>query len=74
MRLAKGDAEEVAKAVKAGADFVVLPISGEVLAPDKKLGKILQIEDSVSDIMLRTVGDLPADAVLLMENKETAWH
>ncbi len=72
MRLVRGDAEEVAKAVKAGADFVVLPISGEVLAPDKKLGKILQIEDSVSDIMLRTVGDLPADAVLLMENKENS--
>jgi hypothetical protein len=71
LRLAKGDADEAEKAVKAGADFVVLPLSGEVLAPDKKLGKIVQIEDSVSDIMLRTVGDLPADAVLLMEDKES---
>jgi hypothetical protein len=72
MQLLKGDADEVEKAVKAGADFVVLPLSGDVLAPDKKLGKILQIEDSVPDIMLRTVGDLPADAVLLIEDKENS--
>jgi len=72
MRLAKGDADEVEKAVKAGADFVVLPLSGEVLAPDNKLGKIIQIEDSITDIMLRTVGDLPADAVLLVEDKESS--
>ena len=72
LRLAKGDAEEVEKAVKAGADFVVLPLSGEVLAPEIKLGKIIQIEDSIPDIMLRTVGDLPADAVLLIEDKESA--
>jgi thiamine monophosphate synthase len=72
MRLVKGDAEEVEKAVKAGADFVVLPLSGEVLAPDKKVGKIIQIEDAITDIMLRTVSDLPADAVLLMEDKENS--
>ena len=70
VRLVKGDADEAEKAVKAGADFVVLPLSGEVLAPDKELGKILQIEDSVSDIMLRTVSDFAVDAVLLMEDKE----
>jgi hypothetical protein len=72
MRLAKGDEEEVEKAVKAGIDFVVLPLSGEVLAPDKKLGKIIQIEDTITDIMLRTVGDIPADAVLLIEDKENS--
>jgi hypothetical protein len=72
LRLVKGDADEAEKAAKAGADFVVLPLNGEVLAPDKKLGKILQIEDSVSDIMLRTVSDFPVDAVLLMEDKESS--
>ena len=42
------------------------------MAPDKKLGKIIQIEDTINDIMLRTVSDLPADAVLLIEDKENS--
>jgi len=72
MLAAKGDAEEVEKAATAGIDFVILPDSGAVLASDQKLGKILKIEESVSDIMLRTVSDLPVDAVLLDEAKENA--
>ncbi|HJX36449.1 MAG TPA: hypothetical protein VJ280_05780, partial [Dehalococcoidales bacterium] len=54
---------------KAGADFVILPVSGEVTGPDKKLGKIIQLEDSIPDIMLRAVSDLPLDAVLLAEDQ-----
>ena len=69
MRLTKGDTEEVDKASKAGADFVILPVSGEVSGPDKKLGKIIQLEDSITDIMLRAVSDLPLDAVLLAEDQ-----
>jgi len=72
MWLSKGDTEEVEKSIKAGVDFVILPVSGEVLQPDKKLGKIIQIAESISDIMLRTVGELPVDAVLLSENKESS--
>ena len=72
MWLSKGDTEEVEKSIKAGVDFVILPVSGEVLQPDKKLGKIIQIENSISDIMLRTVGELPVDAVLLSESKESS--
>jgi hypothetical protein len=68
MRLAMGDADEVEKAVKAGADFVILPVNGQVSAPDKKLGKIIQLEDSITDIMLRAVSDLPLDAVFLAED------
>jgi hypothetical protein len=72
MWLSKGDIEEVEKAIKAGVDFVILPVSGEILPPDKKLGKIIQIENSISDIMLRTVGELPVDAVVLSEGKESS--
>jgi thiamine monophosphate synthase len=71
MWLSKGNAEEVEKAIKTGVDFVVLPASGEVLAPDKKLGKIIQIEESITDIMLRTIGELPVDAVFLSESTES---
>lgn len=65
----KGDAEEVEKATKAGADFIILPESGEVLPHDKKIGRIIQIEASITDILLRTVNTLPVDAVLLNEEE-----
>ena len=68
--LTKGDAEEVEKSIKSGADFIILPANGEVLPPDKKIGKILQIEASITDVLLRTVSELPVDAVLLTEEKE----
>jgi hypothetical protein len=67
--LSTGDAGEVEKSIKAGVDFVVLPASGEVLPPDKKIGKILQVEAAISDILLRTVSALPVDAVLLKEEE-----
>jgi hypothetical protein len=68
-RLTKGDATEVEKTIKAGADFIVLPANGEVSPPDKKVGKILQIEASITDVLLRTVSSLPVDAVLIKEEE-----
>jgi hypothetical protein len=68
--LFKGDGEEVEKSVKSGIDFVILPANGEVMPPDKKIGKILQIEASITDVLLRTVNELPVDAILLTEDKE----
>ena len=67
--LSKGDAEEVEKSIKSGADFIILPANGEVLPSDKKIGKILQIEASITDVLLRTVSALPVDAVLLNEEE-----
>jgi len=68
--LFKGEREEVEKSIKSGVDFVILPANGEVLPSDKKLGKILQIESAISDVLLRTVNELPVDAVLISEDKE----
>ena len=68
--LAKGDADEAEKAMNNDADFVILPVTGDVLPPDKKIGKILQIESSITDVLLRTVNELSVDAVLLAEDKE----
>ena len=67
--LTKGNAEEVEKSTKAGADFVILSVSGEALPSDKKIGKILQVDAAITDIMLRTVSILPVDAVLLAEEE-----
>lgn len=71
MWLTKGDIEEVEKSMNNGADFVVLPVNGEVLSNDKKIGKILQIQAAIPDILLRTVSGLPVDAVLLAEDKDS---
>ena len=71
MWLSRGNAEEVEKSIKSGADFIILPADGEVLTPDKKIGKILQIEASITDVLLRTINELPLDAVLLSEDKES---
>jgi len=68
-RLTKGDATEVEKTIEAGADFIVLLANGEVSPPDKKVGKILQIEASITDVLLRTVSSLPVDAVLIKEEE-----
>jgi hypothetical protein len=69
--LTKGDAAELEKAVKAEADFVVVPVSGDVLPQDKKIGKVLLIESSISDVMLRAVSALAVDAVLLGDGGES---
>jgi len=69
VRLSKGDAEEVEKSIKAGVDFIILPADGEVLPSDQKIGKILQVEAAITDILLRTVSALPVDAVLIKEEE-----
>jgi hypothetical protein len=72
--LQKGSVDEAEKTAKAGADFVIVPVSGEVLPFDKKLGKILQIETSITDILLRTASALPVDAVLLAEEGDLSLN
>ncbi len=70
IRLGKGVLEEVDKAIETSADFAILPSGGVVLPSDRKIGKILQINSSVTDVLLRTVNDLPVDAVLVTEDSE----
>ncbi|HEX9897046.1 MAG TPA: hypothetical protein VGA85_05245 [Dehalococcoidales bacterium] len=66
----KGTLGEVDKAIEAGADFIILQFKGAVVPSDKKIGKILQIDSSVTDVMLRTVNDLPLDAVMVTQDSE----
>lgn len=68
--LTKGDAAEAEKAMNNGADFIIIPATGTVLPPEMKIGKILQIEPAITDVLLRTVNELSVDAVLLAEEKE----
>ncbi len=77
-----GDTSDVKKAspVAAGCDFIVFPVSVPVSTTpkEKKLGRILQVESSMDDGLLRAVNDLPVDAVLIGditgEDNLLEWH
>ena len=65
---------------KSGGDFVVFPTASAVLAadPEDKTGKILQVQLSLNEGLLKTVNDLPIDAVLAVPEQEKerslTWH
>jgi len=69
----KGEAE-------AGADFVIFAVDSEVIETpkDDNKGKILQVESSMDDGLLRAINDLPVDAVLAADtfedNGPLSWH
>jgi hypothetical protein len=66
--------------IEAGADFVVFSPSSFIpdLPENEKTGKILQADSSMDDGLLRTVNDLPADALLITDtfedNKTLTMH
>ena len=68
----------LAPAVKAGGDFIVFPASAAFLpiANFDKAGKILEVEASLNDSMLRAIGELTVDAVLIGSEKQESltWH
>jgi len=61
------------KTVKLGDDFLVFSTDSPIASvQDDNLGRILQIEPSISDSLLRTINDLPADAVLVTAEVDEA--
>ena len=51
---------------KAGGDFVVFPASAPLAIPENnKTGKILQVEASLDESLIRAINELPVDAVLI---------
>ena len=64
---------------KAGCDFVVFPADSSVLVntPDDEMSKILQVESSLSEGLLKAVNELPVDAVLItngLERNSLTWR
>ncbi len=59
----------MATLMESGCDFVVFSPTSRIpdLPQDEKTGKILQVESSMDDGLLRAVNDLPADAVLVTD-------
>ena len=71
------DSGDTAQAlIDAGCDFMVFSPTSRIpdLPQDEKTGKIILVESSMDDGLLRAINDLPADAVLItdtLDNKDT---
>ncbi|MDH5695022.1 MAG: hypothetical protein OEZ00_00190 [Dehalococcoidia bacterium] len=72
--------EGIEQMVEAGCDFVVFPAANTSLAilQNDEVGKILEVEASLSEGLLKAVDDLPVDAVLIAgeQGKDyfLTWH
>ncbi|HEY82063.1 MAG TPA: hypothetical protein G4O01_02095 [Dehalococcoidia bacterium] len=78
LRLAQGLSREIKPAVEAGLDFVVFPLDSALdVAWDDGMGRVLEMEPSLSEGLLRAVSALPVDAVLIAgkaEETRLTWH
>ena len=78
--LKKNSQAQVKQLAKAGCDFVVFPAANTSLTlfQSDRMGKILEVESSLSEGLLRSVNKLSVDAVLIAgEQKEgysLTWH
>ena len=73
------DKKRMGMMIKAGCDFVVFTTDSEVLVTDQddKVGRILQVESSLNEGLLRAVNELPVDAVLTASEQgkdSLAWY
>jgi hypothetical protein len=59
------------KITNAACDFIVFPAAAPLSAiPKDKVGRILELDNSLSDSLLRTVNDLPMEAVLISSKED----
>lgn len=72
------DPGEIERILKLGGDFVIFPPTSTLLATlrDNKTDRILQIETSLSEGLLRTIDALPVNAVLVASEQDAllTWH
>ena len=74
------DQSGIKQMAKSGCDFVVFPAANTPLAllQNDEMGKILEVESSLSEGLLRTVNELSIDAVLVAAEGEgeysLTWH
>jgi hypothetical protein len=72
--------KEAEQVVKSGGDFVVFPAADTSLAilQGEGVGRVLEVEASLSEGLLRAVNDLPVDAVLITSQHKKdyflTWH
>ncbi len=68
--------QQIKASAEAGADFITLPLNLEFGLPGiEKMGKILLAESSLGEGLIRTINELPVEAVLLIDDeKALTWH
>jgi len=75
-----GSQGEIKQIAKAGCDFVVFSAANTPLTmlQGDEVGKVLEVEASISEGLLRAVDELPVDAVLITTEQEgeqfITWH
>lgn len=79
IRLKDSGSGEIKPLIKAGCDFMVFAASTPLAMLQKEdAGKILEVEPSLSEGLLRTLNELPADAVLIGnaqdEDSSLTWN
>ncbi len=74
--LSDSTAEISNKLEDTGTDFVVFPAKGTRLAffQDSKIGKLLELETSLSEGLVRTVNDLPVDAIMVATGEKGSTY
>lgn len=75
--LGGGSEGEIDQILKPGGDFVIFPTTTPLVTPpDDKTGRILQLDASASEAVLRTANSLPVNAVLLAgtQSGRLTWH
>ncbi|MFH0914188.1 MAG: hypothetical protein V1849_02730 [Chloroflexota bacterium] len=67
---------ELSVLAKAGADFVVFSPEMPLVSDSEEVGKVLEVDPSLSDGMLRAISGLPVDVVLVGIEREgnLTWH
>jgi len=79
LRLEDIDSKQVTSILKAGCDFLVFTDSLALAIPEnEKLGKVLQVETSLGEGLIKTLNGLPVDAVMVAgepgEASVLTWH
>ena len=66
---------EIKQMVKVGCDFVVFPAASTSLAvfQGDEPGKILEVESSLSEGLVRAINELPVDAVLIASERREGY-
>jgi hypothetical protein len=78
-RLKAGKQKDIKKMKDAGCDYVVFSAENTPLAliDEKDIGKVLELDTGMADAALRSVVDLPVDAVFVSvrnENESLTWQ
>lgn len=61
---------EIEEMLKAGCDFVVFPANTSLTLRESKVGKILAVERTIPEGLLRTINELPIDAAIIVGERQ----